>query len=217
MLKKLNPFLMGVCIAYISLGIAQLSSQQLFSNKIYLTVAIVSLQVTLLEILKIISKRLEMSLSRWKDIYAMFYKSKSKFATVIATESPVEVIEDYLTKELVALKKKHDAKSQKYSVAIKISNIAIYIGYAMAVFFMITIPFKNIPNDVHTNIVIGATTLFTFALMFITLIINEACDYMDQKYLNSLEYYNQTDVLLDKIYKLANSDTASETINEEKE
>ena len=97
MLKKLNPFLMGVCIAYVSLGIAQLSSQQLFSNKIYLTVAIVSLQVTLLEILKIISKRLEMSLVRWKDTYAMFYKSKSKFATVIATESPVEVIYDYYT------------------------------------------------------------------------------------------------------------------------
>ena len=81
---------------------------------------------------------------------------------------------------------------------------------------MITIPFKDIPNDTHTNIVIGATTLFTFALMFITLIINEVCDYMDQKYLNSLEYFNQTDVLLEKIQKLANTEESSEVSAEEK-
>ena len=220
MLKKLNPFLMGVCIAYIFLGIVQLSTQQMLSNKIYLTVAIVSLLVTVLEILKIISKRLELSLSRWKDTYAMFYENKSKYATVIATESPVEVIEDYLTNELVSLKQKHDAKSKKYNFAIKISNIAIYVGYAMVVFFMITIPFKDIPNDTHTNIVIGATTLFTFALMFISLIINEVCDNIDQKYLDSLERFNQNAVLVDKIHKLstnATSTTDKKNSEEEKE
>lgn len=220
MLKKLNPFLMGVCIAYIFLGIVQLSTQQMLSNKIYLTVAIVSLLVTFLEILKIISKRLEMSMSRWKDIYAMFYKDKSKYAAVISTESPTEVVESYLTAELVLLKSKYDAKSKKYTAVIKIFNAFVYIGYSVAVFFMITIPFRDIPNDTYTNIVIGATTLFTFALMFISLIINEVCDNIDQKYLDSLERFNQNAVLVNKIHKLstnATSTTDKKNSEEEKE
>ena len=43
----------------------------------------------------------------------------------------------------------------------------------MVAFFLISFPFKIIPNDFATNKLIGVTTIITFALMIISMVLDE--------------------------------------------
>ena len=160
--RKINPFLLGVCIAYVSLGICQLVNAHMFTSKLYMTVAIVSLNLSMVELLKALTKRLEDLANRNKAILRNYNSEK------------------------FGMKRRSKRRSHSFdrlnARIIKAGHITVYLGYAMSVFFMIRTPFKAIPDTERTNIVIGATSLFTFALLFISMIINEAADYDDQEY-----------------------------------
>ncbi len=145
--RRINPFLLGVCIAYISIGIAQLTSPHMLSSRLYLTVAIVSANLSVIEFLKALLNRLE----------------------------------DWDKRKQDTLPKRLDRKNQFF---IKAGHFAVSLGYVMSVFFMITTPLKSIPDSEQTNILIGATTLFTFAFLFLSMVINEAVDYEEQELKN---------------------------------
>lgn len=161
--RKINPFLLGVCIAYISLGICQLSNAHMLSSKVYMTVAIVSSNLSIIELLKSLTRRIE----DWRKRRRTLLEEN-----VIQEErSPQGQSKVYL-----------DSFDKKSALYVKAGNIAVTLGYVASVYFMITTPFKAVPDTERTNIVIGATSLFTFALLFISMIINEAADYEDQEY-----------------------------------
>lgn len=122
-----------------------------------MTVAIVSSNLSIIELLKAITKRIE----GWRK----------RRQTLLE--------ENVIQKEISSRPDSFDKKSTFF---VKAGNIAVTLGYVTSVYFMITTPFKAIPDTEQTNIVIGATSLFTFALLFISMIINEAADYDDQEY-----------------------------------
>ena len=128
-----------------------------------MTVAIVSSNLSIIELLKALTKRME----EWR-------KSRQAF------------LEENVLQEAHSTprhnKVKPDTFDKKSVFFVKAGKNAVTLGYVISVFFMITTPFKAIPDTERTNIVIGATSLFTFALLFISMIINEAADYDDQEY-----------------------------------
>ena len=199
--RKINPFLLGVCIAYASLGICQLTNAHMLSSKLYMTVAIVSSELSIVELLKAITKRLE---------------CMSKRRQTLCNEHIVDFEE---------LPSTGDSKKSRYSTEklnaffIKAGHITVSLGYAAAVFFMIRTPFKAIPDTEQTSIEIGAITLFTFAFMFLSMIINEAADYEDQELESLIIKCKRDETLLSELKSLSSTiraDTTAEDTNEEK-
>ena len=154
--RRINPFLLGACIAYISIGIAQLTSPHMLSSRLYLTVAIVSANLSVIEFLKALLNRLE----------------------------------DWDKRKQVILTKDSNKNDQLF---IKVGHFVVSLGYVMSVFFMITTPFKAIPDSEQTIILIGATTLFTFAFLFLSTAINEAVDHDEQEMENLLSIIDRKD------------------------
>ena len=74
--RRINPFLLGVCVAYVSLGICQLANAHMFTSKLYMTVAIVSLNLSMVELLKALTKRLEDLANRKKAILRNYNNGK---------------------------------------------------------------------------------------------------------------------------------------------
>ncbi len=197
--RRINPFLLGVCVAYVSLGICQLANAHMFTSKLYMTVAIVSLNLSMVELLKALTKRLEDLTNRRNIILKKCNNGKQS----INRRS----------------QRKSRSLDRQNAIIIKAGHIAVYFGYAISVYFMIRTPFKAIPDTERTNIVIGATTLFTFALMFISMIINEAIDYYDKEYEDSakkLKHYQAILSHLESLKAQRQDDADTENAVEEK-
>ena len=181
--RKINPFLMGVCIAYISLGICQLTNAHMFSSRLYMTVAIVSSNLSIVELLKSLTKRIEGWRKRRQTLLEENVLQKEYSTSGHSTANP-------------------DSFDKKSAYIVKVGNIAVTLGYVVSVYFMITTPFKAIPDTERTNIVIGATSLFTFALLFISMIINEAADYDDREYEDSVRRLKRDQAILSHVESL---------------
>lgn len=181
--RKINPFLLGVCIAYISLGICQLTKAHMFSSRLYMTVAIVSSNLSIVELSKSLTKRIEGWRKRRQTLLEENVLQKEYSTPGHSTANP-------------------DSFDKKSTYIVKVGNIAVTVGYVVSVYFMITTPFKAIPDTERTNIVIGATSLFTFALLFISMIINEAADYDDREYEDSVRRLKRDQAILSHLESL---------------
>ena len=181
--RKINPFLLGVCIAYISLGICQLTNAHMFSSRLYMTVAIVSSNLSIVELSKSLTKRIEGWRKRRQTLLEENVLQKECSTPGHSTANP-------------------DSFDKKSTYIVKVGNIAVTVGYVVSVYFMITTPFKAIPDTERTNIVIGATSLFTFALLFISMIINESADYDDREYEDSVRRLKRDQAILSHLESL---------------
>ena len=160
-----------------------------------MTVAIVSANLSIIELLKSLTKRLE----SWQKRRQALLKTK-----VIQEECCTQG----------RGKGYPDSFDKKNALFIRIGKTAVALGYVASVYFMITTPFKAIPDTERTNTVIGAVSLFTFALLFISMIINEAADWDEQEYEAGISR-----LLLSHRESMTapeRNDTVAETVGEEK-
>ena len=147
---KVNPLLLGLALAYIILAIEQMNNEVMLSNSIYLTIACVSMQLTIIDMIK-----------------KLYYS----FGTINAC------VKSYSSQNIPVKNKMH--KLIHFSdTLLKVMKYVIFLGYMMVAFFLISFPFKIIPNDFATNKLIGVTTIITFALMIISMVLDEYFNYI---------------------------------------
>lgn len=71
-MKKVNPYLLGICVAYFILGIKQIFSNGVLSYKIYFIVSVVSLSISLAELLKILSKSISQDYLEIRELINLY-------------------------------------------------------------------------------------------------------------------------------------------------
>lgn len=172
-MKKINPYLLGICAAYFMIGIHQCFSDAMFSHKIYLTVSTVSLSISINELFKILHKYSKVCLLRCENSVD-FFEQHFKKSHQIDQNNSSEQNEVYL--QFQKNKKSLESIKRIERIVSRISEVSISLGYACSIYFLVTIPLKDIPNDFSTNKMNGVLTLFCFGIMFLTLIVNEAID-----------------------------------------
>lgn len=172
-MKNINPYPLGICAAYFMIGIHQCLSDVMFSHKIYLTVSIVSLCISINELFKILYKYSKVCLLRCENSEHFSEQCWKKFRQIDQNDSP-EQKEMYL--QFQKSKKSLEFVKRIERIVSRISEISISLGYACSIYFLVTIQWKDIPNDFSTNKINGVLTLFCFGFMFLTLIANEAID-----------------------------------------
>lgn len=190
-MKKINPYLLGICAAYFMIGIHQCFSDAMFSHKIYFTVSIVSLSISINELLKILHKYSKACLLRYENSVDFFEQNFKKFHQIDQNNS-YEQNEMYLQFQKIKKSLKSIKKIER--IVSRISKVLISLGYACSIYFLVTIPLKDIPNDFYTNKMNGVFTLFCFGIMFLTLVVNEAIDKSNIDYdINQRELNNRMD------------------------
>lgn len=71
-MKKVNPYLLGICVAYFILGIKQIFSSGILSYKIYFMVSVVSLSISLAELLKILYKSINQDYLEIEELISLY-------------------------------------------------------------------------------------------------------------------------------------------------
>lgn len=171
-MKRVSPYLLGICLAYVILGVKQIFSSEILMYKIYYMVSVVSLSVSLTELLKIIYKYLNqchLNIEELIHLCAMYSKIQDdKLINDIKQNSAFLRFE----KE----KRSFESSRKKKEVICKITEVLIVLSYVNSVCAIVLIPCINISNNLLTNKISGAATLFCFALMFFTSFLNEYID-----------------------------------------
>ncbi|OUN34108.1 MULTISPECIES: hypothetical protein [Bacillota] len=164
-MKKVNPYLLGICVAYFILGIKQIFSNGVLSYKIYFIVSVVSLSISLAELLKILSKSISqdyLEIRELINLYDMCYDHLKS-----------DIKQNNLLLDLENRKKLFESSEKKRSLICKTSELVIVISYVNSICAIILIPWLDISNNLLINKINGAATLFCFALMFFTNLLNE--------------------------------------------
>lgn len=167
-MKKVNPYLLGICVAYFILGIKQIFSSGILSYKIYFIVSVVSLSISLAELLKILYKSINqdyLEIEKLISLYDMCYDRLKN-----------DIKQNNLLLDLENRKKSFESSKKKRCLICKISELVIVISYMNSICAIILIPWLNISNNLLTNKINSAATLFCFALMFFTNLLNEYID-----------------------------------------
>lgn len=172
-MKKVNPYLLGICIAYVILGINQILSSEIISYKIYFVVSLVSLCVSVTELVKITQRYLKQHQLATEELIHMC-EEYYKMLDADDINNIVEQNDVFL--KLENQKKLFNSNEKKSRLIYKISEVLMVLSYANSVCFMILVPWMNISNELLTNKISGVATLFCFALMFFTNLLNEFFD-----------------------------------------
>lgn len=142
---NVNPFIIGIIIAYSALGIHQLLSNQMLPNSVYMTIACVSSELSIIEIAKLLLVYFELDLDgALKDMGSKDYVSEDELNR-LRTNKRILFFMRYI----------------------------IYLGYVMVAFFIISFPFKIVPYDFVSNKLIAVATIFTFVFTFIYYALNQ--------------------------------------------
>lgn len=171
-MKKVNPYLLGICIAYVILGIKQVYANGILLFKIYYMISIVSFNVSFTELLKVLYKYLKQYDSETK--YIIYIWNLYLKSTDNKLKSDISQNDFFLRFEKE--KEKYNSRRKNIVMLFRISEISILFSYVNSVCLIILIPLMNISNDLSTNKISGAITLFCFALMFFINFLNDLID-----------------------------------------
>lgn len=167
-MKKVNPYLLGICVAYFILGIKQIFSSGILSYKIYFMVSVVSLSISLAELLKILYKSINQDYLEIEELISLYDMCYDRLKN--------DIKQNMLLLDLDNRKKSFESSKKKRCLICKISELVIVISYMNSICAMILIPWLNISNNLLINKINGVATLFCFALMFFTNLLNEYID-----------------------------------------
>lgn len=169
-MNKSNYILLGVAISYILIAIIQIRVDGLLPASLYVTVAFVSLEFTVFEMLKSMINSSIHSLQRIN----MIAKSRTDFIErSIKTYDRFNVLNNetkWLKDELKMLPNNDNLakNNKKIKYLRKLFSIMSCIQIIICTIQIMITPFKFIPYDKLTNKVINVVTLFSFAFMFLS-------------------------------------------------
>lgn len=165
-----NIFLIGIALSYIVLGIAQLFSDYIFPQSLYLTVTIVTFTLTLNEL----GKQLY---NTYVKILKLNNETFHKFIKVVDEKIPFMDDEFKDTKyELLTYKenaKAYLAKNDKLWENQSIYKNIYTLVDIITVMSLIIIPFLEIENTLFLEKSILFLTLLSFAMIFIAMLLKD--------------------------------------------
>lgn len=206
-MNKGNYFFLGIGISYLIVAIIQMIVPGALSAVVFVTVAFISLELTMLEFFKILSENL-LKINR-----EMICTAKERCFEI---ESILSIIEknSKLEEDVRKLKEeeaymtdliKKQEQSKTVTFVKKIRSLLFALQIIMCMVQIIVTPLKIIPYDTITTKMINILTLITFSIMFFSYFVsnkmNDKYELTSAKLLvnkNTTEYYLN---LLKKIHK----------------
>lgn len=178
--SRINIFIIGIASAYLILFFVQISSPNLLPNNIYLTVAWVSLSLSITELIKNLLLSFNVNSNNFKEFLNKTYNIFSKLEVLEEDEKSKE----FINKEKNEFTLNANNKTLKHNKTLKMfGDLFVNLGYIMSMIILIMTPLKKIPNTIEITKDISVITLITFVIMFVSIAIN---DYFNN-WLNEIE------------------------------
>ena len=173
-MKNNNYVFLGVGIAYIVVAIIQAAAKGSLSITLYFTIAVISLQLTLLEMIKSIlrqnKKDLQLHENFRRDYASLLKKKVAAFERYSSLKNEV----DMSRAEIEKLSDNTPLKKQKETQKIltKITNALSILQIIICCIQIILIPIKHVPNNLTTMKTINILTLLSFSFVFLSYFIS---------------------------------------------
>ena len=175
---KNKTIYLGIAAAYVTLAIVQITRKDLLPLSLYSTVAFVSLELTLLELLKTIAHYIELihlrritSRENAIKIYKEYSDAFSRFQGLEKEVEENEKVIDRISNELLNLKKRISIKILRGTVKWLTIFQIIFCCVQVALSLTHTIPY-DLSNEKTTN----AVSLVSFAALIASYYFNGLCE-----------------------------------------
>ena len=197
-MSKGNYFFLGIAISYLVVAIIQLNIPGVISASVFATVAFVSLELTILETIKIIANNFVKTNKAMIKVAEERCLEIENILSIIkkypVLEEDVHKLQDEKAYMTDIIKTKERSKMLRFTEKIYSRLFALQIVVCIV---QITItPLKIIPYDIITTKTINILTLITFAFMFFTYFVsnfeNDRYERIQEKLLvnkKTSEYY----------------------------
>ena len=165
-----NVLYLGIAISYLVIALMQIKANGMFSMRLYLPIAMVSFEITLLEMAKTSVQRLQeihlrkiritqQELSLCERHIAVF----SKYKMMESETERHKAFRESLVKRSAAL------QSDKWISRVKkgINTLSV-IQVVLACVLIATSSLKQIPNDLTNNKIVGVLSLLSFSFLIIS-------------------------------------------------
>lgn len=168
--NKNNYILLGMTVSYILVAVIQIRIDGLLPASLYVTVAFVSLEFTMLEMIKNVGFYFLYGMNRWNKMHETYVEL---FERSIKTYSKFNVLNEVKKEyENAIISLQNDSELSKYKKRTKAINQIISIVSCVQIIIctiqIIITPLKVIPYDQMTNKTINAIMLISFAMMYLS-------------------------------------------------
>lgn len=169
-MKNSKYIFLGIGVSYIVVAIMQVTAKGPLSAALYFTVAFIALELTLLELIKSVLKRILDNIASMEMIkseyIALLRRNICAFEKHPSLQKDIDAFNSKLDEQL------SDTKLQKQKKhAIRLSKFINILSVCQIVFCCVQIiitPLKLIPYDLITTKTINVLTLLSFALVFLS-------------------------------------------------
>ena len=205
-MNRNNYILLGMAISYILIAIIQIRIDGLLPASLYVTVAFVSLEFTIMEMLKSTTKYLIHRLNKAdemnKENVELFKRSIKTYSQFAVLSEDAKEYEDAMT---ISIKDDiSNINSKKVKKLIKLNSSVSCVQIIVCTIQIIITPLKAIPYDKMTTDVLNAMTLISFAMMFLSLFFSSIWDDYNSDLMEKRKVYKHTLTMhLDILDKIA--------------
>lgn len=195
-----------MAISYILIAVIQIRMDGLLPGSLYVTVAFVSLEFTILEMLKSTTKYLIHGLNKSNEMnkanVELFRRSIKTYSQFAVLSEDTKEYENAMT---ISIKdSKSYANSKKVKKLNKMLSIVSCVQIIVCTMQIIITPLKAIPYDKMTTGVLNAITLISFAMMFLSLFFSSIWDDYNSDLMEKRKIYEHTLTMhLDILDKIA--------------
>ena len=165
-----NVLYLGIAISYLVIAFMQIKANGMFPMRLYLPIAMVSFEITLLEMAKTIVQRIQtihlrkvrvtqQELSLCERHIAVF----SKYKMMESETEKHKAFRERLVKRNTALQSDKWIRRAK-----KVINVLSVIQVVVACILIATSSLKQIPNDLTNNKIVGVLSLLSFSFLIMS-------------------------------------------------
>lgn len=201
-MNKGNYLFLGIGISYIVVAIIQACAHGVLGANIYVTVAFISLELTLLELIKSTTNAY---CSNWEqyertrnNYIGLLQRNISVFKPYSFFNDDTKVFEDKL--QTVQNNNKTDKYRKRYCFLKKMVRCLTIVQIIFCSVQIIVTPLKIIPYDLFTTKTINVLSLLSFAFMFVSYFVSNTSISIDKEEQDKLAIeLNVSNYYLDKI------------------
>lgn len=169
-MNKINPYLLGISVTYFIFGIRQCFQDGIFPDKFYFMISVVSLIFALIELAQTIYRFLNKSSlynDRVFDVFDEYDKTMQEHRPEVAIKYQERVMNLHKENELSIKRRKR---------ITVVYTFAITISIVFSTYTLLSTPWLKFSNEAYLNKISGINSLFSFSLMFLVSLLNEAID-----------------------------------------
>ena len=218
-LNKSNYLYLGIGISYIVIAIIQACIPGVLGANIYVTVAFVSFELTLLELIKSTTNAYCSNCEQYErtrnNYIGLLQRNIAVFKPYSFFDDDTKMFEDKL--QTVQGSNKTDKYRKRYCFLKKMVSCLTVFQIVFCSIQIIVTPLKIIPYDLITTKTINVLSLLSFAFMFVSYFISSASNSIDKEEQDkSAIELNVSNYYLDKI-KSINEHTKKDVFQDETE